>query len=136
MAVTSEQIEKYNWNEPVSKNPEVVYYALEACIERNFPEQSQFDGAFMNGLPPKMEILPCRKTHNPPIVKMEKDGSIYIGDPAEGCMYGTDGDYGTLAKLVARWNYFQKPDDNEDCSRKARVRAAEAETKQMLKILK
>lgn len=113
MAVTSEQIENYDWNEPVSKNPEVAYYALEACIERNFPEQSQFDGAFMNGLPPKMEILRHKTNGEMPKAFIDRNTEQVGVGIQGGSVIWSIGNF-TLADLVSAWNFEQNEDETDD----------------------
>ena len=106
MAVTGEMIEKYDWNEPIKNNRVLAGFVLEACIERNFPEESQFDGAFMYGIPAKMEILRHRNGGEIPKVMKAEDGSN-IGIGVEGLCYVWACPSETLTTLVNTWNKLQ-----------------------------
>ena len=106
MAVTGEMIERYDWNEPIKNNMILAEFALEACIERNFPEKSQFDGAFMYGIPAKMEILWHKNSGEIPKVMKAEDGSN-IGIGVEGLCYVWAGPSDTLTTLVNKWNKVQ-----------------------------
>ena len=106
MAVTGEMIEKYDWNEPIKNNRTLAEFALEACIERNFPEKSQFDGAFMYGIPAKMEILRHKNSGEIPKVMKAEDGSN-IGIGIEGLCYVWACPSETLTTLVDTWNKLQ-----------------------------
>lgn len=105
-AITSEMIEKYDWNEPIKNNRTLAEFALEACIERNFPEESQFDGAYMYGIPAKMEILRHRNSGEIPKVMKAEDGSN-IGIGVEGLCYVWACPSETLTTLVDTWNKLQ-----------------------------
>lgn len=106
MATTGEMIEKYDWNEPIANNRVLAADALEACIERNFPEKSMFDGAYMYGIPAKMEILRHRNSGEIPKVMKAEDGSN-IGIGVEGLCYVWACPSETLTTLVDTWNKLQ-----------------------------
>ena len=106
MATTGEMIEKYDWNEPIANNRVLAADALEACIERNFPEKSQFDGAYMYGFPAKMEILRHKNSGEIPKVIKAEDG-FNIGIGVDGFCYVWANPSDTLATLVDKWNKVQ-----------------------------
>lgn len=113
MAVTSEMIEKYDWNEPIAKDRYLAHIVLEACIERNFPEKSMFDGAYMTGIPPKMEILRHRTNNEIPRAMMANDGSnIGIGLEDSCIVWASPSD--TLTSLVDKWNKLQTKDKDSE----------------------
>ena len=106
MATTGEMIEKYDWNEPIANNRVLAADALEACIERNFPEKSQFDGAYMYGFPAKMEILRHKNSGEIPKVIKAEDG-FNIGIGVDGFCYVWANPSETLTTLVNTWNKLQ-----------------------------
>lgn len=118
MATTGEMIEKYDWNEPMANNRVLAADALEACIERNFPNQSQFDGAYMYGIPAKMEILRHKNSGEIPKVMKAEDGSN-IGIGVDGFCYVWANPSDTLTTLVNKWNKLQGKDEKRDSNGRA-----------------